>query len=70
MTYGFDPAQPGAARLYELAQRIRRDHEPTSIEIVEPVLLPDQHVATRPGDRVTVGARLARLLVADGRARF
>jgi hypothetical protein len=65
VAFAFDPSQPGAVRLRELALRIRDDFTPTNVEILEPVIIDDRSLTA--GERVALPARSARALV-DSRA--
>jgi len=64
----FDPSQPGAIRLREMARRIRAAATPVVVEIRRPVSLPDDDRHLAPGDRTTVPAGWVDHLVALGYA--
>jgi hypothetical protein len=77
MGYGFDPESPGAVRLVEQVRRLRDELAPVTVEMLSPrdssscsvrVCLPDAS-RREAGDRVSVSAGLAQMLVESGRAR-
>jgi hypothetical protein len=69
--YGFDPSQPGARRLLEMARKIERPDPPTAVELLAPVWLAgdEDRPLHRRGDRVVLPADVARWLIDDGLAR-
>lgn len=69
MTYAFDPTQPGARRLLELARQLKRLDRPTPVEILAPLLVADEGRPLHRGDHVTLPAGLAGTLIDDGLAR-
>jgi hypothetical protein len=69
VTYAFDPSQPGARRLLELARQLRRLDEPTTVEIVAPLLMAEEGRPLHRGDQVVLPAGTARVLIDDGLAR-
>jgi hypothetical protein len=69
MNYAFDPDQPGARRLRRQVAALLADEEPTEIEVLQPIELPDGRWLEL-GDRVMVSWLLARRLIDSGRARF
>jgi hypothetical protein len=40
--YAFDPSQPGARRLLEMARKWQRFDPPTPVELLAPLLLADE----------------------------
>jgi len=69
VAYAFDPSQPGARRLLELARQLKRLDPPTPVEIVAPLLMAKDRPLHR-GDQVVLPAGLARRLIDDGLARL
>jgi hypothetical protein len=69
MAYAFDPSQPGARRLLELARQMKRLDPPTPVEILAPLLLPEEDGPLHRGDQVVLPAGLARMLIDHGLAR-
>jgi len=69
VAYAFDPSQPGARRLLELAQQLKRLDPPTPVEILAPLLLAAEDRPLHRGDQVVLPAGLARRLIDDGLAR-
>jgi hypothetical protein len=69
VAYAFDPSQPGARRLLELAQQLKQLDAPTPVEILAPLLVADDDRPLHRGDRVVLPAGLARRLIDDGLAR-
>jgi hypothetical protein len=69
MAFAFDPSQPGARRLFELAQDLKRRDAPRSVEIVAPLLWAEEGWPMHRGDEVVLPAELANRLIADGLAR-
>ena len=67
--YGFDPSQPGARRLLELARQIKQLDPPTRVEILAPLLLADEGRPLHRGDQVALPAGVAHRLIDDGLAR-
>jgi hypothetical protein len=67
--YGFDPSQPGARRLLELARQIKELDPPTQVEILAPLLVADEGRPLHRGDQVALPAGFARRLIDDGLAR-
>jgi hypothetical protein len=68
--YAFDPSQPGARRLLEMARQIQGLEPPRPVELLTPVWLVDED---RPlhdcGDRVVLPADVACRLIDEGLAR-
>ena len=64
----FDQTQPGAIRLLKMAREIKAGLVPVAVEIRKPVLLLDEGLQLKPGERTTIPARSADHLVADGSA--
>jgi hypothetical protein len=69
VAYAFDPSQPGARRLAELARQLKRLDLPTPVEIVAPLLLAEEDRLLHRGDRVVLPAGVAHRLIDDGLAR-
>ena len=65
----FDPSQPGARRLLELARQMKRLDSPTSVEILAPLLMSEEDRPLHRGDQVVLPAGIARRLIDDGLAR-
>jgi hypothetical protein len=69
VAYAFDPSQPGARRLLELARQLKRLDRPTPVEILAPLLVDEEGRTLHHGDEVVLPAGLARSLIDDGLAR-
>jgi hypothetical protein len=69
VAYAFDPSQPGARRLLELARQLKRLDQPTPVEILAPLWLAEEDRPLHSGDQVVLPAGLARRLIDDGLAR-
>jgi hypothetical protein len=69
--YGFDPNQPGARRLLEMARMIEGSNPQTPVVLLTPVWLAgdEDRPLHQPGDRVELPADVARWLIDDGLAR-
>jgi len=59
----FDPNQPGAIRLSELARRITADYVPVEIDVRAPIWLLGEDRVLQPGNRAAVPARAAETLI-------
>jgi hypothetical protein len=77
MGYGFDPESPGAVRLREQVRLLREESAPVIVEMLSArdsssgtvrVCLPDGSWPAA-GERVSVPARVAQMLVETGHAR-
>ena len=68
VAYAFDPSQPGARRLLELARQLKRLDRPTRVEILAPLLVAEEGRPLHRGDQVVLPAGLARRLIDDGLA--
>ena len=69
MAYAFDPSQPGARRLLELARHLKREDVPTRVEIVAPLVWAEEGRPLHRGDQVVLPAGVASRIIADGIAR-
>jgi hypothetical protein len=63
VAYAFDPSQPGARRLLELARQLKRLDRPTPVEILAPLLVAAEGRPLHRGDQVVLPAGLARRLI-------
>jgi hypothetical protein len=69
VAYAFDPSQPGARRLLELAQQLNRFDRPTPVEVLAPLLVAEDGRPLHRGDQVVLPAGVAGRLIDDGLAR-
>jgi hypothetical protein len=69
VAYAFDPSQPGARRLVELARQLKRLDRPMRVEILAPLLVAEDGRPLHRGDRVVLPAGVADSLIDDGLAR-
>ena len=69
MAYAFDPSQPGARRLLELARHLNREDVQTRVEIVAPLVWAGESRPLHRGDQVVLPAGVASRIIADGIAR-
>lgn len=69
MAFAFDPDQPGARRLVEMARAMKQLERPTRVEILAPLVVDEDGRVLHCGDRPLVPAGFARVLIDDGLAR-
>jgi len=69
VAYAFDPRQPGARKLLELARQRKREDVPTRVEVVAPLLWAEENRPLHRGAQVALPAGLARRLIDGGLAR-